>query len=396
VVSLIEHLSINYLKTDANLSPSDIDFKRLRQIKHAGKLLILFSGLLSFYMGFLILENWIVGILLGLCFTVIYINFYLILLATIRKSDFIKHKKVITLEKNILVNGVNLIGDLKTYDENNKSSRMFYSFVIRLLFLIILSSFLSISTVLLIHKNAADKGASIYREKSIERYGQFLKKSLSFKKKKSEDLLALKTQRLNYLNFKRDSLTKLLIFSPADIVLKDEIKWVTNDIDAFNKDEQNEIVYLRNEINRYENLFLEKTTTFKKNISSSIFLIQRINYLKEKHLVSAILVFFISLAFCCLPFILRLRMLQSLKYTMDDKLEEHTKRIIEKGYNKLEADIREVTKNNLYQSFLNKYKLQNWPLQNDYFENPPFNTIPKLDNRIKLRKGSLGTYLNKS
>jgi hypothetical protein len=39
----------------------------------------------------------------------------------------------------------------------------------------------------------------------------------------------------------------------------------------------------------------------------------------------------------------------------------------------------------------NHYK--KWPVAGDAFENPPFNTIKKIDKRTILRKGSLETYL---
>ncbi|WP_395625955.1 hypothetical protein [Daejeonella sp.] len=396
VTSLIERLSISYLKSDANLNPLDIDFIRLEQIKTIGKVLVFIASLLSIYMGYLILENWFAGILLGLCFIIIYLNFYLVLLSTIRKSDFINNKKAIVIEKTVSVKGVNLIGDLKTYDDTSGKKTAFFSIALRLLFLVILSSFLSISAVLVLHQNVASKGVLIFKEESTNKYVDFLEKSYKTKQYKNRQFLKKLEIELSLLNIKKDSISGLLNSSPKNESLIEDMKWVTSDIDGFKKDHQEEIVFLRKEINRNDYQLLEKTEEFKKNIENSLFFIQRIKFLLHYYSPSFLIVFIFSLGFFCLPFFLRLMMLRSAKYTMDDKLENFTKSIIEKKHTQLVTEIEGLTKDTDYKKFLSKYHLSSWPLHNEHFEDPPFNTLPKLDGRIKYRKGSLSTYLRQS
>ena len=78
---------------------------------------------------------------------------------------------------------------------------------------------------------------------------------------------------------------------------------------------------------------------------------------------------------------------------MDDKLQRFTKNHIEDAYIKLCKGIVEVVGQRGFESELSKHDLTAWPLVGEHFENPPFNTIPKLDKKTIIRKGSLGNYL---
>ena len=87
--------------------------------------------------------------------------------------------------------------------------------------------------------------------------------------------------------------------------------------------------------------------------------------------------------------------MRSSTYTMDNRLEDTTHKKVLIDYDVFLSQTQSILKKRGFDQWMKKYNYDNWPLMGDGFENPPFNTIKKIDSRTILRKGSLATYFIK-
>ncbi len=392
-MKILEQISIGYLKQEAKLTNGDVDFKRLELIKNIGRLTILLAVVCAVYLGYLISESWMAGIVIGLVFTLVYINFYLVLLSTIRKSDFIAEKQAMAEERSVIVNSVTLVGDGKKYPDTFLPGRFWFSIALRFFFLGIFSSFLSTAAVLLLHASIGDKATDLYKEKTIKSYSDFIessfKKRLSLDQSKLNQLAKNKSQ----LQTIKDSLSALIMSNSENIGLQEELSWADADLQEFNLSHQAEINQLSSQIAEATNQKAAKKSSFVNGLEGKLFFTQRIKYIFTHYAFTATIVFVLSILFFFLPFIIRYAMIKSAKYALDDKLQQFTKNRVEDEYAKFLKSINNAIGENGYQGALQKHHLNHWPLAGDHFENPPFNTIPHLDKRTILRKGSFTLYL---
>jgi hypothetical protein len=296
-------------------------------------------------------------------------------------------------ERSVIVNNVKLIGDGKKYPDTFLPGRFWFSIVLRFFFLGIFSSFLSIGVVLLLHASIGDKATDLYKEKTIKRYSEFIhgsfNKRLSIDQSKLNQLKRNKSQ----LQAVKDSLSALVMSNSENIGLQEEFNWAESDLQEFNLSHGSEINQLASQIAEANNQIEAKKSSFLKGLEGKLFFTQRLKYIFSQYTFSAVFVFVLAILFFFLPFIIRYAMMKSAKYTLDDKLQQFTKNIVEEEYAQFLKSINNTIGENWYQGALQKHFLNHWPLAGDHFENPPFNTIPHLDKRTILRKGSFTLYL---
>lgn len=392
-MKLLEKISIGYLKQEAKLTSGDVDFKRLELIKNTGRLTMLLAIVCAIYLGYLISESWMAGIVIGIGFTLVYINFYLVLLSTIRKSDFIAEKQVLAEERSVIVNNVKLIGDGKKYPDTFLPGRFWFSIVLRFFFLGIFSSFLSIGAVLLLHASFGDKATDLYKEKTIKSYSDFIESSINKRLTVDQSKLNQLSKNKSQLQTIKDSLSALSNSNSENIGLQEELAWAESDLQEFNLSHESEMNQLASQIAEATNQIAAKKSSFVEGLDGKLFFTQRIKYIFSQYTFSAVFVFVLSILFFFLPFIIRYAMVKSAKYSLDDKLQQLTKNIVEEEYAQFLKRINNTIGENGYQGGLQKHFLNQWPLAGDHFENPPFNTIAHLDKRTILRKGSFTLYL---
>lgn len=394
-MSFLEYISIGYLRNEVRLATDSKDLKRLMQIKRMGMIAIVFALVCSTYLAYLIVENIYSGIVIGVVFTFVYINFYLVLLSTVRKADFITYQKVLAEERRIVLNGVNLVGDGKKYPKTFVESRYWGSLIFRLFFLSIFSAYLSLGGVLFFNKSLTNNLIENYKQASVNKYGDFINNLYVQKLSKQKNRLSALTLKSTQLLHQKDSISQLLQQDPLNEELNDELKWSTADFNDFNNTYQEEIKVLSNEIESTAVTISEKKERFESAIQNKFFFVQRIKLLFNNYFFSSVVLFILGLIIFLIPFLLRYHMLRNKTFQLDDLLQEKIKQQVETDYEKLNTAIEQSIIESGIDNKLKALNLLKWPLKGDGYINPPFNTIEKIDSRTILRKGSLVSFLSK-
>jgi hypothetical protein len=392
-VHILETLSIGYLKNEAALYPEEPDFKRLDFIRNIGIVNIVTTLVFTSYMGSIVLENFFLGIFLGLVFSILYFNFYLVLLSTIRKSDFLNQKTVLNEEREVRIHGVKLKGDGKKQPEKFDAHNYRLSFILRLLFLGIFSSCIAIGGVLLFHHNLGIEAENTYKNQLSNYYNRFIDSTFNQKNSiKLNHLKKLEAQSI-LLQHNVDSLTKMQTIQPDDEGLVEDLQWAIDDFNAFNKDHQIEMESIKSEIDSSGVLIEAKKSAFLASLQNKSFFTQRIGYVFKKSRILATSIFILCVFLSYLPFYLRYKMIRSTNFTLDSRLEDETQTLVLSRYALFQKHLEKAIDEKDNSNWLKNNHYKKWPVAGDAFENPPFNTIKKIDKRTILRKGSLETYL---
>lgn len=390
---LLETLSIGYLKNEAALYPEEPDYKRLDVIRNIGTINILLTLVFTSYMGYILLENFVLGVFIGIVFSVLYFNFYLVLLSTVRKSDFLKHKTVVEEERVVSIQGIKLKGVQKKLPEKFDKHNYRLSFILRLLFLGIFSSCVAIGGVLLFHHNLGIDSENLFKNQLSNDYNHFIDSTYNQKNiNKINHLKKLEEQKI-VLQKKQDSLSKLAESNQEDEGLIEEKQWASEDLNAFIQEHEKEIVLITQELDSSSVLIDAKKTTFLNSLQNKNFFTQRVNNVFKKSRLFASIIFLLCIFLSYLPFYLRYRMMRSVEFTLDSRLEDETQQMVLSRHTLFLNHLDKAIDEKKYTEWMKENHYKKWPIVSDFYENPPFNTIKKIDKRTILRKGSLETYL---
>jgi hypothetical protein len=404
-MNLSDYIADYFIK-ELNLRDDSIVFRKLKRIKYVIYLFLLVNMITCGYAFYMLFNNIIVSALSTLLFQFVFLMVYIVLFATVRKSDFqkpIRNIKVKSIEK---INDQEYPAQKFILDkpiDSKISARGWKDILFRLSLLIALGIGPSFFFGMMINHNSGQADYEIakqdYINNKIATHNKNVAKSNFIVKRELDSLLLAKNNFLLIL----DSLNN----NPdPNGYYQEDIAWYSNRLADFNEVNAVKIKRLTNKLELDSIAQLGYEDNLRMHYNNAQFFMLRANAIWKKNTLSY---FFTSLLFLFLliyPFLIRYRLIINNTEDFDSNLEKYYVKIIQEGFSKFLKDLRSSLIVKDIEVYLKKdeagiisTRLKEWMAHfdkiGDKYEDPALKSVDKSDPRVFIDKGNLSRYLGK-
>ena len=290
--------------------------------------------------------SWVVGIIIGILFTFIYVSITLILLSGFRKSSYLKKKQKRLTNEKIMVGTTEVEVENKQYEDLPKKSKLIVSIILRLIYIISFAFCifcgLALGISMLFYPNLDEMHSKEILQNYEKSYPQFYGRQVDTYKSK---IMKLKSDRatieskLSQVQFEIDQATdtfhKDFFLVDKNILIKQLLDWELL--------HQQELANLPIKIDALNAEYQSGLSKLALSTKYSKFGIYRIKHLVNNHAIGAIFLIICLIFLFIYPFYLRYKMVLS-DSDLDNKLEIATVDLIKAEYKKSTKEINQILK----------------------------------------------------
>lgn len=397
----------DYFIKELNLRNDSIVFRKLKRIKYSIYLFLLVNMITCGYAFYMLLSNIIVSALATLLFQFVFLMVYIVLFATVRKSDFqkpVRNKKVKSIHS---INGIDFPAQKFVLDntiDSKISARGWKDIFFRLSLLIALGIGPSFFFGMMLNHNSAQADYEIakqaYINNQIATHNKNVAKSNLLARRELDSLLYVKKN----LIFVIDSLNS----NPdPNGYNQEDIAWYTNRLTDFDDVNKLKVQRLSNKLEQDSIAQLGYEADVRSHYGNAEFFMLRANATWEKNTTSYFLASFLFLILLVYPFVVRYRLIINNTEDFDSNLEKYYVNIIHEGFSKFLYDLKSSFIIKDIETYLKKeeagiisIRLKEWLSHfekiGDKYEDPALKSVEKPDPRVFIDKGNLSRYLGKS
>jgi hypothetical protein len=332
---------------------------------------------------------------------------YIVLFATVRKSDFQKPIRNIKVKAVQSINGIDFPAQKFILDNPNDakiSVRGWKDIFFRLSLLIALGIGPSFFFGMMLNHNSAQADYEIakqaYINNQITTHNKNVAKSNLLVKRELDSLLYVK----NNLIFVIDSLNS----NPdPNGYYQEDIAWYANRLTDFDEVNKLKVQRLSDKLEQDSIAQLGYEDDVRSHYSNAQFFMLRANTTWKKNTAFYFLASLLFLILLVYPFVVRYRLIINNTEDFDSNLEKYYVKIIHEGFSKFLYDLKSSLIVKDIETYLKKeeagiisIRLKEWLNHfekiGDKYEDPALKSVEKQDPRVFIDKGNLSRYLGKS
>ncbi|MFN5458474.1 MAG: hypothetical protein ACK5AY_01065 [Bacteroidota bacterium] len=405
-MSLGDYIS-GYIVRELNLPEDSVIAVKLKRIRIAIYFFLGLNAITCVYAFHILFSGWITALVAALAFQFIFLMIYIVLFATIRKSDFQEPVRNIKIKSVEQINNENYSASRFTTNLNNKRKFKlsgWFKIIFRSVLLIMMGIGPAIFFGIMVHHSLTNDKYEIYKVKFIDNQIYLHEKLLKASQQvKLGELDSMNKIRSTFL-FKLDSLNK----NPdPNGYYREDIAWYESRLKNFDELNLQKMQRIKSDLLSDSVASVEFLNMISNHFKDADFFQVRAAVTWENYPFTF---FLISLSFVILlffPFYSRYRLMIRNAPEMDDKLEKFYIDVISKSHENLLVEIRNTSaykklKNALNDNFYTKEQIEKFSKLYAYFDrigghyvDPAFKAKEKEDLRVFIDKGNLGRYLGK-